>query len=38
MKIDLASAKEAWPKMQVPFTARPVIRFMEGGFVTPATM
>jgi hypothetical protein len=35
MKVDIASVQGAWPRMEVPFTARPKIVFAESGFVVP---
>jgi hypothetical protein len=35
MKVDIASVRDAWPTMEVPFTARPKIVFTESGFVVP---
>lgn len=34
-KIDLPSRKDAWPRMTVPFLAKPKISFIESGFVVP---
>lgn len=36
MKVDIASVADAWPTMTPPFLARPKIRFIEAGFVTPS--
>jgi hypothetical protein len=36
MKVDVASVKDAWPRMGVRFFAQPKITFREGGFVTPS--
>lgn len=35
MKVDLASLKDAWPRLTAPFVARPKLIFLEGGFVIP---
>ena len=37
MKADLGSLKNAWPQMEVPFTARPSITFAEGGYTDADT-
>lgn len=36
MKVDVGTVRDAWPTMQVPFTARPKIVFVEAGFVIPS--
>lgn len=35
MKLDIASAKDAWPKLSGAMVSRPTIRFLESGFVIP---
>jgi hypothetical protein len=37
MKLDVASAEKAWPVMTSAMVARPSIKFVESGFVAPAT-